>query len=110
MADRFVAIVRRNAYVDSISLLQVCSELLSLAGVLDAALVMATDLNRQILHAAGLLVDDAPSAGPNDLVIAVRAADDAVAQSAMQQAAELLADRRPTTGDGSVLIQPRSLR
>ena len=77
MADSFVATVRRNAYVDSISLLQVSAELLSLAGVLDAALVMATDLNRQVLHDAGLLVDDAQTAGPNDLVIAVRATDDA---------------------------------
>ena len=100
MADSFVATVRRNAYVDSITLLQVSAELLSLAGVLDAALVMATDLNRQVLHEAGLLVDDAHTAGPNDLVIAVRATDDALANSAVQQAAGRLADRGGTTGGG----------
>ena len=60
MADCFAATVRRNAYVDSISLLQVSAELLSLAGVLDAALVMATELNRQVLQDAGLLVDERP--------------------------------------------------
>src|SRR6202171_5137056 len=98
MADGFVATVRRNAYVDSITLLQASAELLSLAGVLDAALVMATDLNRQVLHEAGLLVDDAQTAGPNDLVIAVRATDDAVANSAVQHAAGRLAVRGGTTG------------
>jgi FdrA protein len=109
MADSFAATVRRNAYVDSISLLQVSAELLSLAGVLDAALVMATDLNRQILRDAGLLVDDAQAAGPNDLVIAVRATDTGVANAALQQAAGLLADRRGGS-DETVQIQPRSLR
>jgi len=82
MADSFAVTVRRNAYVDSVSLLQVSAELLSLSGVLDAALVMATDLNRQVLHDAGLLVDDAQTAGPNDLVIAVRASDASVAYDA----------------------------
>jgi FdrA protein len=112
MADSFVATVRRNAYVDSVRLLQVSSDVLSLPGVLDAALVMATDLNRQVLNDAGLLVDDAPTAGPNDLVIGVRAADASSAASALRQAASLLADRRgPTSqGDGSVRVQPRSLR
>ena len=100
MADSFAVAVRRNAYVDSVSLLQVSSDLLSLVGVVDAALVMATDLNRQVLHDAGLLVDDAQTAGPNDLVIAVRATDDSIASSAIQQAAALLADRRGTHRPG----------
>src|SRR6266702_4015883 len=113
MADSFAATVRRNAYVDSVTLLQVSSEVMSLPGVVDAALVMATDLNRQVLHDAGLLVDDAETAGPNDLVIAVRASDDAIASAALQHAAALLADRRrgPTgDGDGAARVQPRSLR
>jgi len=112
MADSFLAAVRRNAYVDSIALLQVSAELLSLVGVLDAALVMATDLNRQVLDAAGLLVGDAHTAGPNDLVIAVRATDDTIASAAVQQAGTLLADRRGTSGggDGAAREPARSLR
>jgi FdrA protein len=112
MADSFAGTVRRNTYVDSVSLLQVSAELLSVSGVLDAALVMATDLNRQVLHDAGLLVDDAQTAGPNDLVIAVRATDDSIASSAVEQAGALLADRRGTTGanGNTAREQTRSLR
>jgi FdrA protein len=113
MADSFATTVRRNAYVDSVTLLQVSSEVMSLPGVVDAALVMATDLNRQVLHDAGLLVDDAETAGPNDLVIAVRASDDEIASAALQHAAALLADRRRSLagdGDGAARVQPRSLR
>ena len=111
MADSFVSSVRRNAYVDSVTLLQVSADMMGLAGVRDAALVMASELNRQLLRDSGLLVGEAPTAGPNDLVIAVRAADDAVAASALQQAEALLAGRRRggTAGESSS-SPPRSLR
>src|SRR6266849_2052045 len=111
MADSSVATVRRNAYVDSVTLLQVSAEMGSLAGVRDAALVMASDLNRQLLGASGLLVGDAQTAGPNDLVIAARAADDSLAAAALQQAEALLAGRRRggSSGEPSQSL-PRSLR
>ncbi|HEY0583131.1 MAG TPA: hypothetical protein VGE94_13175, partial [Chloroflexota bacterium] len=107
------AAVRRNAYVDSVSLLQVSADVLALAGVVEAALVMATELNRQVLSDSGLLVDDAVTAGPNDLVIAVRAADDSAAQAALREAEGLLARRRAVTGssgDGAQRQTPRSVR
>ncbi|MGI9145875.1 MAG: acyl-CoA synthetase FdrA [Chloroflexota bacterium] len=114
MADFVAATVRHTAYVDSITLLQVSSDVLSLPGVLDGALVMATDLNRQLLQDAGLLVDDAQTAGANDLVIAVRAKSESTATSAVHQAAALLSERAHTAGaagDGSARVQiPRSLR
>src|SRR5712691_8879949 len=111
MSDFYVSSVRRNAYVDSVTLLQVSAEMGSLAGVRDAALVMASDLNRQLLSDSGLLVGDAQTAGPNDLVIAARAADDSLAAAALQQAEALLAGRRRGGGSGEPSSSPpRSLR
>jgi FdrA protein len=111
MADCVLSAVRRNAYVDSVTLLQVSAEVLSLTGVLDGALVMATDLNRQLLRDSGLLAGDAQTAGPNDLVIAVRAADNEAAISALQQAEALLAGRRRgSSGESAPENPPRSLR
>src|SRR5207237_5828460 len=102
---------RRNASVDSVTLLQVSAEVVSLDGVLDAAVVMASELNRQLLSDSGLLVGDAPSAGTNDLVIAVRAADDAAAAAGLQHAEALLAGRRrPGTSGEASTSPPRSLR
>jgi len=75
MSDSLAATVRRNAYVDSVTLLQVSADMMGLMGVRDAALVMASELNRQLLSDSGMLVGDAPTAGPNDLIIAVRATD-----------------------------------
>jgi succinyl-CoA synthetase alpha subunit len=111
MADSFVSSVRRNAYVDSVTLLQVSADMMGLTGVRDAALVMASELNRQLLSDSGLLVGDAPTAGPNDLIIAVRAIDDALAATALQQAEALLAGRRRGSPSGEATSSPpRSLR
>jgi succinyl-CoA synthetase alpha subunit len=103
------AFVRKNVYVDSVTLLQVSAEILSLADVEDAAVVMATDLNREVLGGSGLLVDEAATAGPNDLVIAVRAAQEAAATAALQHAERLLSRRRSAREQGTH-AQPRSLR
>jgi FdrA protein len=103
------ATVRRNAYVDSVTLLQVSAEVLSLPLILDAALVMATDLNRQVLGDSGLLVGDAATAGPNDLVIAVRAEHEAATASALEHAERLLTSRRAEPGELTT-SPPRSLR
>lgn len=89
--------MRRNAYFDSVTLLQVTSTVAALPGVLDAALVMATELNCEVLRDSGLLVADAGEVGPNDLVIAVRAGGDSEAEAAVQTAEALLAERRTQT-------------
>lgn len=106
------ALVRHNAYVDSITLLQVSADVLALPSVVNAALVMATDLNRDVLSQAGLLIDDAAKAGPNDLVIAVEADSSEAAASAIQTAEAVLARRRGTAGssEGEGISPPRSVR
>jgi FdrA protein len=106
-----LVVVRKQAYVDSVTLLQVTAEVLDLDGVADAALVMATDLNREVLRESGLLFSDAESAGPNDLVIAVRARDDSTTKAALQHAESLLVRRGSTVvADQSTGVQPHSLR
>jgi FdrA protein len=110
MGNAVAAVVRRNTYVDSVSLLQLTSEVLTMAGVQDAALVMATELNREILREAGLLVREAETAGANDVVIAVRASDDTAVHAALEQAERLLSTRRSTGQVGADTAAPRSIR
>ncbi|MGL5818161.1 MAG: FdrA family protein [Phycicoccus sp.] len=63
--------VRRGAYHDSVSLLQVSRAVAATPGVSAAQVAMATELNVEVLHGMGF---DVPAgAGPNDLVVAVRA-------------------------------------
>ncbi len=94
-----LVVVRDHAYVDSVTLLQVSAEVLGLAGVEDAALVMATDLNRQLLRESGLLAGEAHRAGANDLIISVRAANEAAGRTALEHAEALLRRRADPMSD-----------
>ena len=89
--------IKPSEYHDSITLMLVAKALLELPGVEDAAVVMGTPANREIIAAAGLLTDAAAAARPDDLVIAIRAADEASGHAALRQADDLLAARAPKT-------------
>jgi succinyl-CoA synthetase alpha subunit len=65
-------VVRHDAYFDSVALMRASAQLNASSGVL-AALVMGTPANKQILEQAGLLTAEGQAAGPNDLLIAIRA-------------------------------------
>ena len=101
--------VRRGFYLDSVALMRLSREIAALSGVEDAALMMATPANKAILAEAGLLDPDGPSAGANDLILAVRAREAEAADAALA-AASLLLERQPSAGDAAVPQHPRSLR
>lgn len=97
----------RAEYHDSIILMQVAAALLDLPGVEDAAVVMGTPANQEIVAGAGLLTPEVAAARPDDLVIVVRAADEAAGQAALAQAQEILARRGPRTE--TTAARPKSL-
>jgi FdrA protein len=98
--------IRSGAYYDSVVLMQLQRSLATLPGVLDAGVVMGTAANKALLAQIDLLPPEARSAVADDLVIVVRAEDEAAARGALSQVDALLARRR------SVVEQeyhPRSL-
>jgi FdrA protein len=86
--------IRSGAYYDSVVLMQLQRSLAALPGILDAGVVMGTDANKDILAQTNLLMPEARAAVADDLVIVVRAEDDAQAAAALGQVDELLAQRR----------------
>jgi FdrA protein len=100
--------VRPDAFVDSVALMQVTERVRALPGVRDAALVMATDLNRRLLADADLLPAEARKAGASDLVLAVSAESAEAAEAALGRAEALLAARRGDEGAHRV-EPPRSI-
>jgi FdrA protein len=103
------ATVRRGAYVDSITLMRVAVEVRRLPGVDEAALLMATPANREALARAGLLPDAVGDAGPDDLLIVVRADSPATADEALAEAGRCLAADRPGGETAAGIVPPRSL-
>jgi FdrA protein len=89
------SLIKFAEYHDSVSLMLAARELTRLEGVLDAAVVMATPANKSILAEAGLLTEEATSAGPNDLLIVVKSETAAIAETALIQADGLLMKKQP---------------
>lgn len=97
---------RPGAYYDSAVLMQLQRSLLGLPGVADAGVVMATPANCELLEQSGLLTPGAQTAGPNDLLLVVRAGTEAEAEAALAQVDALLARRRTAVVQE---FKPRSL-
>ena len=96
-------LLRRGIYADSVTLLQVSRRVGQAAGVQDALVGMATELNLEML--AGMGFQPPGSESPNDLFIAVRAEDQQAVADAAELAERLLsAPHRPT--GGAVADQP----
>jgi FdrA protein len=102
------SLVKPSAYQDSVTLLLLARQLRSGPGVVEAAALMATPSNRDLLEQSGLLTAEAAKAGPNDLVIAVRAESAAAAAAALAEGEAFLgAKRKRLEGSGRAL--PRTL-
>ena len=82
--------VRRGFYLDSVALMRLSVSLSKGEGVESASLMIGTPSNLQILDEAGLLTADGRGAGPDDLVLAVRAAGQAALEAGLAAAAEAL--------------------
>ncbi|MEA2564522.1 MAG: FdrA protein [Acidobacteriota bacterium] len=79
--------IRAGSYHDSVVLMQLQRALAGLPGVMDAGVVMATPVNRELLSAGGLEVGDA---GPDDLLISIKGESEAAAAEALSRVDALL--------------------
>jgi len=88
--------------------MRLAESLRALDGVEEAAALMGTPANQDILAAAGLATEETRTATPGDLIIAVRAASHAAAAAALGRARALVVERRQPT-DGGGRVRPRTL-
>jgi len=89
------AVVRRSYYRDSMVLMRVAEALRAWPGVREAAALMGTPANHELLAAAGLAADETKDAAPGDLVIAVSAETAAAADAAVGEVERILTEQRP---------------
>ena len=85
--------VRRGAYVDSVTLMQVSKQVSSLPGVRSALVAMATELNLDLAGSMGFSLPEHTTA--NEMLVAVDADDDAALQTAMAEVDTALTARSP---------------
>jgi len=82
--------VERGRYLDSVALMRLSRRLAALPGIEGAALMIGSPSNKVLLRDAGLLGAEGESAGANDIVIAVRASDEAAGRRALASGFDLI--------------------
>lgn len=100
-------LVRANTYHDSIKLMRISEGLGALEGVVRAAAVMATPLNRELLADDGLLPAGV-AVSSDDLLVTVLGEDDEAADRALTRLDELL-QVREQVDDTSERARPRTM-
>jgi len=102
------SIIKVGEYHDSVSLMLVARELSSLAGIHDAAVVMATEANKNLLAGSNLLTEEARAAQADDLVISVAGKDHSQVDAVLHLSEQLLL-RRASAGERGG-FKPKSIR
>lgn len=64
-------VIRHGEYYDSVKLMIATKELSEFEGIKEAAILMGSDLNKEVLKRTGLLTPESEAAVPEDLIIAI---------------------------------------
>ncbi|WP_199548169.1 acyl-CoA synthetase FdrA [Streptomyces sp. N35] len=97
------AVVRKNTYFDSVSLMSVSTKANGLDGVEQAFTAMGTEMNKGVLDNLGLLTDELRAAGSGDLMIVLVAADGTDTEALLAEVEDLLHRKAPASaGAGAV--------
>ena len=100
--------VRHGFYLDSVALMRLSRAISDLDGVAEAAVMMGTPANKQLLADATLIQDAGVEATGSDLIVGVRAADAGCAQRALDEVRRRLDQPLSARSEGN-LWRPRSL-
>jgi FdrA protein len=106
MTDHSHVELRPGAYADSVTLLQVSRAVQGADGVLAAQVAMATPLNVEVLAQMGF--DVPPAASPNDMVVALRLADEGRLDAALSAVEAALRDANRRDEGPTELAPPRT--
>jgi len=91
-------LVKKNFHRDSVQLLRLSEEAKKIDGIRDAAVVMATSTNKEILQKLGLLADEGRASSESDMILAVMADSQALIDSALEEIEEMILKPPSTKG------------
>lgn len=101
------AVIKKNSYFDSVSLMSISTKANGLDGVEQAFVAMGTEMNKGVLQNLGLLTPELAEAGNGDLMIVVVPSAGAEAGEIIPQIEELLTRKAP--GGGGAQISYRTI-
>jgi FdrA protein len=96
-------VLRSGVYADSVKLMQVSRDVAATDGVRAVLVAMATPLNLELAAGMGLAPDE--DASPEQLLVAIRADDDAALSAATAAVEAALSARERSTGPAAAVAQ-----
>lgn len=90
-------LIKKGEYFDSVTLMRASRKINSVDGVIDSAVVMGTNENKSILKSAGLLLNEFEKTDDTDLLIAVSAKSEEIADKILFDADAVLKSLRKTS-------------
>ncbi|MFM9370501.1 acyl-CoA synthetase FdrA [Streptomyces sp. Da 82-17] len=96
------AVVKKNTYFDSVSLMAISTKANGLDGVEQAFVAMGTEMNKGVLADLGLLTPALEAAGNGDLMVVVETGEGADPDAVLAAVEELLARKTPAHDDAKV--------
>ena len=90
MSGVIVNTIKKGFFLDSVALMRFSREICQLEGVEEAALMMGTPSNREIMNDAGILTPEGANASPGDLIVGIRAVHQEAADRALEESYKLL--------------------
>jgi len=91
--------VKKATYRDSISLMKISNSIAKLPGVTQAAVVMATELNRRVLSEAGFADAAIGRAASDDMIVAIEAKEASSLDAALAEVESLLSPGERPAGE-----------
>lgn len=86
-------IVQKGKYHDSVRLMLATNEIKKCEGVDEAAIMMGTDLNKEILERVNLITEEASNSLPDHLIIGIRATTEEFLENAFMKVEDILEAR-----------------
>lgn len=95
-------VIKPNTYFDSVTLMLFSSKLNSVNGIEQAAVMMGTNHNKELMINSGVLTKaQADKAGSNDLIIGIKAASQTIIDQAIKVLNEQFENKTKTSSNGA---------
>lgn len=95
-------VIKRNTYIDSVSLMSISTKAQQIPGVQQAFSAMGTPMNQEVLDGLGLLTGEVADTTPGDLILIVITDAEADAAPAMQALEDLLVRKPSAEGESEI--------
>jgi FdrA protein len=102
------AVIRKNAYYDSVTLMAISKKIEEIDGVVNAVVSMGTEMNKELLQNAGMMTEEAEKAGPSDLMITFKVLDESIVDNILSEV-EAALNKKASGGKGQSEVAPASI-